>query len=114
MTRAAGRYDCIVLGAGGMGSAAVHHLARRGRRVLGLDPPRRPRAQRFLIDLRPNRPQVVFATGFSGQGFKFSSVAGEILADLAERGKTRHDISWLRLRRFAARGAAGSAGPGPA
>ena len=30
-------YDAIVLGTGGMGSAAVHQLARRGRRVLGLD-----------------------------------------------------------------------------
>ena len=30
-------YDVIVLGTGGMGSAAVHHLARRGVRVLGLE-----------------------------------------------------------------------------
>ncbi|MBI4280484.1 MAG: FAD-dependent oxidoreductase, partial [Armatimonadetes bacterium] len=30
-------YDCIVIGLGGMGSAAACHLARRGRRVLGLD-----------------------------------------------------------------------------
>ena len=31
------RYDAIVLGIGGMGSAAAYHLARRGRRVLGLE-----------------------------------------------------------------------------
>lgn len=31
------RYDVIVLGLGGMGSAACFHLARRGARVLGLD-----------------------------------------------------------------------------
>src|SRR5207245_11533407 len=31
------RYDVIVIGAGGMGSAALYHLARRGRRVLGLE-----------------------------------------------------------------------------
>lgn len=30
-------FDCIVLGVGGMGSAALYHLARRGARVLGLD-----------------------------------------------------------------------------
>src|SRR5205823_1272508 len=30
-------YDAIVLGVGGMGSAAVYHLARRGRKVLGLE-----------------------------------------------------------------------------
>ena len=30
-------YDAIVIGVGGMGSAALYELARRGRRVLGLD-----------------------------------------------------------------------------
>ena len=30
-------YDCIVLGTGGIGSAALHHLARRGVNVLGID-----------------------------------------------------------------------------
>lgn len=30
-------YDCIVLGAGGVGSAALYHLARRGAKVLGID-----------------------------------------------------------------------------
>jgi sarcosine oxidase len=29
-------YDAIVVGLGAMGSAAAYHLARRGRRVLGL------------------------------------------------------------------------------
>ena len=31
------RYDAIVVGVGGMGSAALYHLARRGQRVLGLE-----------------------------------------------------------------------------
>ncbi len=31
------RYDCIVLGTGGVGSATLYHLARQGVRVLGLD-----------------------------------------------------------------------------
>ena len=30
-------YDVIVVGLGGMGSAAAHHLAARGQRVLGLE-----------------------------------------------------------------------------
>src|SRR5690606_15743122 len=34
---AAQRYDSIVVGLGGMGSAALYHLARRGDRVLGLE-----------------------------------------------------------------------------
>ncbi|MGL4649863.1 MAG: FAD-dependent oxidoreductase, partial [Caldilineaceae bacterium] len=31
------RYHTIVIGMGAMGSAATHYLARRGRRVLGLE-----------------------------------------------------------------------------
>lgn len=36
-TSPSGSYDVIVVGLGGMGSAAACHLARRGRRVLGLE-----------------------------------------------------------------------------
>jgi sarcosine oxidase len=32
-----GQYDCIVLGVGGFGSAALYHAAARGLRVLGLE-----------------------------------------------------------------------------
>src|SRR4051794_40613344 len=31
------RYDAIVLGIGGVGSAALYHLARRGVRAIGID-----------------------------------------------------------------------------
>ena len=41
-----------------------------------------------------------FACGFSGHGFKFSSVTGRILSDLALDGKTTHPINFLRLSRF--------------
>src|SRR5512144_656562 len=37
MSVPANRFDVIVVGIGGMGSAAAYHLARRGRRVLGLE-----------------------------------------------------------------------------
>ena len=30
-------YDTILVGAGGMGSAALYHLAKRGQRVLGIE-----------------------------------------------------------------------------
>ncbi|HKR63257.1 MAG TPA: N-methyl-L-tryptophan oxidase [Thermoanaerobaculia bacterium] len=40
---------------------------------------------------------VSVAAGFSGHGFKFCSVVGEILADLSLEGETRHDISLFRL-----------------
>lgn len=57
--------------------------------------------EHFVLDRHPELPQVLIASPCSGHGFKFSSVVGEIMADLAERGETRHDISLFRLTRFA-------------
>ena len=54
----------------------------------------------FVIGLHPHHPGVSLAVGFSGHGFKFSSVVGEILADLAIDGKTRHPISLFDPKRF--------------
>jgi sarcosine oxidase len=54
----------------------------------------------FVIDRHPESERVTFGAGFSGRGFKFCSVVGEILADLALDGSTRHDIGFLRLARF--------------
>lgn len=56
--------------------------------------------EHFIIDHHPDYPQVVFAAGFSGHGFKFSSVVGEILCDLATERKTRFDISLFSGARF--------------
>jgi sarcosine oxidase len=54
----------------------------------------------FVIDLHPDYPQVSIASPCSGHGFKFASVVGEIMADLAEKGFTRHDIGLFRLDRL--------------
>jgi sarcosine oxidase len=54
----------------------------------------------FLLDLHPHAPNVVIAAGFSGHGFKFASVVGEVLADLAEKGHTELPIGMFRLGRF--------------
>lgn len=54
----------------------------------------------FIIDLHPDYPQVSFAAACSGHGFKFASVIGEIMADLAERGMTRHNIELFHLGRL--------------
>jgi sarcosine oxidase len=54
----------------------------------------------FIIDLHPAYPQVAFTSPCSGHGFKFASVIGEIMADLAQNGHTRHDIEFFRLQRF--------------
>ena len=54
----------------------------------------------FIIDRLPDASQVTVAAGFSGHGFKFCSVVGEVLADLSLNGTTRHDIAMFRLSRF--------------
>jgi sarcosine oxidase len=56
--------------------------------------------EHFLIDRHPDVPSAVVAAGFSGHGYKFCSVVGEILADLAIDGSTAHDIGLFRLDRF--------------
>jgi sarcosine oxidase len=58
------------------------------------------RDEHFLIDRHPESDAVVVGAGFSGHGFKFCSVVGEILADLVLDGSTRHDIDLFRLDRF--------------
>ena len=54
--------------------------------------------EHFVIATHPQHPQVVLASPCSGHGFKFAPVIGEILADLAEHGRTDHDINLFALR----------------
>jgi sarcosine oxidase len=54
----------------------------------------------FLVDRLPGYPQVIIASPCSGHGFKFAPVIGEILAELATTGTTRHDIGRFWLGRF--------------
>jgi sarcosine oxidase len=54
----------------------------------------------FVIDVHPDYEQVSFASPCSGHGYKFASVIGEIMADLADTGITRHDIGLFRLDRL--------------
>jgi sarcosine oxidase len=56
--------------------------------------------EHFILDHHPAYPQVVFGAGFSGHGYKFAPVIGEILADLALEGSTSHEIAFLSLARF--------------
>jgi sarcosine oxidase len=58
------------------------------------------RDEHFIIDTLSDDPRIVVAAGFSGHGFKFCSVVGETLADLALEGHTRHDISLFALQRL--------------
>ncbi|HEV8253352.1 MAG TPA: N-methyl-L-tryptophan oxidase [Vicinamibacteria bacterium] len=55
----------------------------------------------FVIDVHPDHPQVIVASPCSGHGFKFASVVGEILADLATEGRSRFDLAPFSLSRLA-------------
>ena len=56
--------------------------------------------ENFIIDRHPEHKSVVIGAGFSGHGFKFASVVGEILADLALEGETKQPIDFLRIGRL--------------
>jgi glycine/D-amino acid oxidase-like deaminating enzyme len=59
--------------------------------------------EHFIIDKHPDHPQVTLAAGFSGHGFKFASVMGEILADLATDQASPFDLNLFSISRFASR-----------
>ena len=59
--------------------------------------------EHFVIDRHPEYPDLILCGGFSGHGFKFAPVVGEIAADLALDGGTRHEIDFLSLARFRTR-----------
>jgi sarcosine oxidase len=54
----------------------------------------------FLVGSPPGMHQLTILGGFSGHGFKFSSIMGEVAADLALNGRTEHPIEFLSLDRF--------------
>ena len=54
----------------------------------------------FVVDCHPNYDHIVFGAGFSGHGFKFTTLMGKILAELALEGTTEHDTSLFKLSRF--------------
>ena len=55
----------------------------------------------FILDAHPECPNVFVASPCSGHGFKFCSVIGEVMADLATTGNTPHDIALHGLARLA-------------
>jgi sarcosine oxidase len=54
----------------------------------------------FLLGLHPEHANVVLASPCSGHGYKFASVIGEVLAELAIDGTTRHPIESFAVTRF--------------
>jgi sarcosine oxidase len=56
--------------------------------------------EHFVIDHHPDHANLILCGGFSGHGFKFAPVVGEIGAELALDGESRHGIEFLSLGRF--------------
>ena len=59
--------------------------------------------EHFIVGFAPNDSRVVVLGGFSGHGFKFVPLIGEIAADLVQRGATEYDIAFLSPEREAVR-----------
>jgi sarcosine oxidase len=56
--------------------------------------------EHFVVDRLPGRGSMVVVGGFSGHGYKFAPVIGEIAADLAIDGATAQPTGFLGLDRF--------------
>ncbi len=56
--------------------------------------------QQFIVDQHPKYQNVAFGAGFSGHGFKFASILGKVLADLAIDYETESQIDFLGVDRF--------------
>ena len=56
--------------------------------------------EHFIIDRLPQLNNVFVAAGFSGHGFKYCSVVGEILAALVDNQELDFDISMFELDRL--------------
>jgi len=65
----------------------------------------------FIIDRHPHHPQIMFAAGFSGRGFKHAIAIGRVLADMAQSEPgVYHPEFWsprFALRAFAPEASAG-------
>jgi sarcosine oxidase len=57
--------------------------------------------EHFVIDTLPSAPQVIVASPCSGHGYKFASVVGEVLADLATGARPKFDLDLFSLARLA-------------
>ena len=58
--------------------------------------------EHFIVDKHPQHAHVVIGAGFSGHGFKFSTIIGKMLCDLAIDGATPHNDRLFKINRFSA------------
>jgi sarcosine oxidase len=57
-----------------------------------------PRDRNFVIDALPEHPQILVCVG-AGHAYKFASLLGKILSELAVDGRTDYPIAPFTLRR---------------
>jgi monomeric sarcosine oxidase len=58
-----------------------------------------PPDKEFIVDRLPGDPRVTVAVGGSGHAGKFGALLGEVVADLATTGQTRHPVDLFRADR---------------
>ncbi len=56
--------------------------------------------EHFIIDRHPQNSQMVIGACCSGHAFKYSTLIGDIMVDLAMEGETSRDIDMFALSRF--------------
>ena len=56
--------------------------------------------QHFIVDAHPEHRHVLVGAGFSGHGFKFSTIIGKMLTDIALDGETPHNDALFKIDRF--------------
>ena len=54
----------------------------------------------FILDICPEKPNLVVAAGFSGHGFKMAPEVGDVLADLATGEKPNYNMETFAFARF--------------
>ena len=57
----------------------------------------------FIIDFHPQHRNVIVVSACSGHGFKFSTVIGEVVREMAQDGESKLDISLFNISRFKGR-----------
>lgn len=55
--------------------------------------------EHFIVDHHPENPNIAFAAGMSGHGFKFAPVLGEALCELVTLGHSKLPIGFLAIDR---------------
>jgi sarcosine oxidase len=56
--------------------------------------------EHFIIDTHPEYSHVAIGAGFSGHGFKFSTIIGKMLTDIVLNGETPHNDTLFKINRF--------------